>query len=286
MKKSKFIISTIFLIVILISCEDLPPNEYIPDNIVQALLIVDEPIQNITLMRSQPVDKPFIFDSSMVKDAHVVISGDGREFELKYRTREDGSIGYYYPDTNYKVKPQIEYNLKITLKDGKIITGSTITPPRTKWTYLPKDIYQFPLDTIKLTSKDSLAWEKVPGFDFYIVSVNNLDTLNYGKYLVPPSDEKNRRIEKPFLDDYFFRETTFINPILNNKTPIFWNVFKWFGKHELIIYVPDYNFLRWYMQSVTKLEADPLLTSVEGAYGYFGSASLIKHRFFLLKNQP
>jgi hypothetical protein len=52
------------------------------------------------------------------------------------------------------------------------------------------------------------------------------------------------------------------------------------------VYVPDWNFLRWFLQAQTKGEADPLLSSVDGAIGYFGSASSIKFDFFLLKNQP
>jgi hypothetical protein len=286
MKKIILYINLILIVSFINSCEDPVPNDYTPDNIVEAILIVDEPIQNITVMRSQPLDIKFNYDSSMIKDANVVITGDGQDFVLKYRTREDGKIGYYFADTNYKVKPQIEYKLKITLNDGKVITGSTVTPSRTEWSFPPKDFYQFPLDTIKLPATDSIGWKKVPSFEFYLVSIKNLDTLNYGSYLTPATGEMNRRIDNGFRSERFFRETAVINPIPNVRTSVVWNVFKWYGKHELAIYVPDFNLLRWYLQAQTKGEADPLLTSVKGGIGYFGSASIIRHNFFLLKNQP
>lgn len=284
MKKLYLIL--ILISVVLISCEDPMPTDYVEDFIVEGLLIVDEPIQNITVMRTIPITSVLVFDSTMVRDANIKVKGDGQEFLLKYRTREEGGIGYFNPDTNYTVKPGVEYTLEITLPNNKFITGKTVTPQRTSWRYIPGDVIQFPTDTLRLPPGDSISWERVPGFDFYLISISNLDTLNYGQYLEPPTDEPNRRVYRPFGGPNAYREPITIFPIPATQTPIVWNAFRYFGLHEIIVYVPDWNFLRWFLQAQSRGEADPLLTSIEGAIGYFGSASKVSHRFFLLKNQP
>ncbi len=282
----KLILMIIASVLIFTSCEDPSNIGYVEDFVVEALLIVDEPIQNLTIMRSQPISSIFEFDSAMVKDANFKIIGDGNEFELQYRSREDGGVGYFNPDTNYRVKSGIEYKLEITLKNSKVITGKTFTPKRTAWKYWPDENVQFPIDSIQLPSSDSISWEKVPGSEFFILSIKNLDTLNYGTYLNPPTDEPNRRVYRPFGGPNSYQDPITIFPIPSTQTPIVWNAFRYFGKHQISVYVPDWNFLRWYLQAQAKGEADPLLTSVEGAIGYFGSASVIRYDFFLLKNQP
>jgi hypothetical protein len=290
--KMKFLtFFAILLIFALSSCEDSSPTSYVESFIIEGLLIVDEPINGITVMRSQPVTSVFNYDSAMVQDATVKITGDDKEFILQYRPKEQGSIGYYATDSSYLVKPGIEYKLSITLKNGKVITGKTVTPSYTEWVYLPNPNIQFPLDSIKQPASDSISWKKVPGFEFYLISISNLDTLEYGKYLNPPREELNRRVYRPFGGPNAYRErsTMFPIPSGNNQvvqTSVVWNAFRWFGKHEMKVYVPDWNFLRWFLQAQTKGEADPLLSSVDGAIGYFGSASSIKFDFFLLKNQP
>jgi hypothetical protein len=286
MKNIILILISIISIFIISSCEDEAPGAYIPDNVLEALLVVDEPIQNILLIRTQPIFDKFIYDSSLIRNAVVKINGDNREFIVKFRSKEYSLQGYYFEDTTYTVKSGIKYNIDITLNDGTKLTGETMTPPRTEWEKNPKPFLQFPKDSLKLPPTDTIAWKKQNGFDFYIILVKCLDTLNYGKYLIPATDEMNRRIERPFRNDRAYRETATLMPIPNTQTPVVWNTFKWFGLHEVGVFVPDWNFLRWYIQSQTRSQIDPLLTSIKGGYGYFGSASVIRDTSVIIKNQP
>ena len=271
----------------MISCEDDAPGDYKESYIVDALLLVDEPIQGISLIRSQPIFDKYIHDSALVRNANVIIEGDGKTFNLKYRNKEDGLAGYYADDTEYLIKPNTQYTMKMTLPNGDVISGETTTPGRTEWKIKPKDFIQYPIDTLKLPATDTVAWEKVQGNDFYLISVSCLDTLDYGKYLNPPIDELNRRIYRPFGNERRYREFTTISPIANTSSSIVWATFKWFGLHQVKVFVPDFNFLRWYIQVQAKQEMDPLLSSVTGnAYGFFGSASFITDTSVVLKNQP
>lgn len=270
---------------ILVSCEDPIPSDYIPKNMVEATLIVDEPIKDIIIMKTQPVSDSFVYSKSIIHDADVKIISPTKTYQLVCDNERES--GYYYPDTNELINPNTIYKLEIVLKDGTIITGETTTPDRISWIKPLPDTLYYPKDTINLTTPDSLKleWEKVAGIDFYLVDVQCLDTLNYGIYLNPPTNEMNRRITRPWNHDDQFKETSTWSLLPSTKTPVVWLTFKWFGKHKVSVYAPDPNFTRWFLQNVVKGQYDPLLGSIKGAIGDFGSASRVSKQFFLKKNR-
>lgn len=275
----------ILFTIALAGCEDPVPTDYKPQYYVEAVLLVDEPIHDIVLMRSQPVSQKFDYAASLVRNAQVIIKSEGRSFELVIDN--EGEKGYYYNDTSYKVKPNTLYELEVRTTDGAVITGSTTTPGRTSWTILPKDTIQYPKDSLNLPDREKIGWSKVQGINFYSVAVVCKDTLNYGMYLTPPTEERNRRIYKPWLEDQHFREISNWSFIANTETSVVWNVFKWYGLHDVYVYAPDWNFLQWMLQHFMSGTYNDLLTSIKGdGIGVFGSASRIKSEFFLLKNQP
>jgi hypothetical protein len=287
---TKYLLISLLLIFFLISCQDAPPTNYVPQVYVQAYLIVDEPIRNLILMQSQPTNVTFNPDSSLIRDALVRIKEDNiNEYVLSFR--DSGDKGYYLQDSTYLIKPQTNYYLDITLKDGTHITGQTQTPGRFKWNKPLKDTVYYPTDTLKLPAVDSLkfSWEKAPGiFGWYLISVTCLDTLGYGKYLNPVTDENNRRIYKPheeYSADYT-DITRWTGPIPNTETSFVWTVLRWYGSTQVSIYAPDYNMLRWFIQYQRSGFIDERLKSVNGALGVFGSASIIKKNTFIMKNQP
>lgn len=282
MKRLLLFISISFL---LFSCEDKPTSDYIENHIIDALLIVNQPIKNINVIKTQPIFDKYEHANAIVKDATVQIEGDGQIFNLKYVPKDTIQIGSYEYNNEYLVKPNTLYKLKVVLNDGKVITGETITPNIFDWTKPPKNIVQYPKDTMKLPSTDTIAWSKIAGIDYYIIGLICQDTINYGKYLEPPTEELNRRAGFIRGENYY-KEISSYAAIPNHRLPVVWRFFKWYGKHKISIYAPDYNYLRWFLQMISKQSIDPLLSSVEGAYGYFGSASMIQDTFFLMKNQP
>ncbi|HRP03025.1 MAG TPA: hypothetical protein PLE30_10310 [Candidatus Kapabacteria bacterium] len=274
--------------IILTSCEDDAPGAYKESFIVDALLLVDMPIEGINILRTQAIFDKYIHDSTYVKNAIISIEGDGKIFNLQYRSKDEmGVQGYFATDLNYKVKSNTHYSLKVILQNGDVLTGETTTPERTNWIIKANQMLQYPKDTLKLKATDSIAWAKVANNDFYIISVKCLDTLDYGKYLTPSTPELNRRIYFPLGSESRYKDFTSYSPIANTKTSVVWAAFKWYGLQQVKIFVPDYNFLRWFIQAQVKQEMDPLLSSIKGnAYGFFGSASFISDTTFLLKNQP
>lgn len=270
-------------------CEDMPPTTYVPQYVLEGYLIVDDPINNISVTLTQPTTESFNYAGSAIKDAQVdLITGD-RKLHLVYRP--DSSVGtYWYPDSSVVVQPNTRYRIEVRTTDGALITGETVTPGRITWTQEPKDtIYYPPSDTVRPPDSLSLAWTAVPGNEEYLVSIRVLDTVGYGKYLTPPTQEKNVRIDRPFEDqapDY--RDVTRWGYLQGTRTPITWAAFKWYGLHEVSLYAPDQNFLDWFKltQFGQNVQYDSRLGSVQGGVGVFASASVARKRVFVIKKRP
>lgn len=271
------------------SCSDTDLAEYKPETVVEAYLIVNESIENVRVMKTQPLTSRFNFDNYNMKNATVQIIGDGQTFDLQYDN--ENHTGYFYADKEYKVKPNTEYSLNIKMADGTIITGKTMTPEQTKWNKKLPSKMQFPIDSTKQVGKDILSWDKANMASNYYLTVTCMDTLGYGKYLDPPTDELNRRTctiankfgknSKKDFNEYV--TTVFLR---SNSAPVIWSLFRWYGKHSLSVYALDANMKKWMLQNHNQKDLDERLTTINNAIGCFGSASVIRDTVFIIKNQP
>lgn len=274
----------------LLGCEDAPPTDYVQQYYVEAYLIVDEPVDGLKLQRTLPIQDSFKLEKALVKDAIVKIKFEDKEIQLAFRDTGDiDNKAYYFPDTSFKVQPNTTYHLEILTSDGVKITGTTITPQRFEWIEKPPDTLYYPKDSVNFSDGKTarVKWTSVPGTLFYLAMYKCLDTIDYGKYLTPQTEEKNRRTYRPNARSGMdYNEITAWDGVANVEYPIIWMRFKWFGKHRMVIYAPDFNYLRWTLQYFRTQQINPLLSSVSNAVGVFGSASKIEAEFFLMKNQP
>ncbi len=270
------------------SCQDVPPNDYIKRYYVEGYLYVNQPIKGIKVMFTQTVSDSFKYENSFIKDAEVIIKTSDKSYVLNYDFEK--KTGYYLNDTSINVTPSTNYTLEVRLKDGSFLTATTTTPNTTKWVKGLPDLVYYPKDTLKLAAVDSLqlTWERVPGTIVYLISTKCTDTTEYGLYLDPPRDEKNRRIVRPWeRAGQEYNETTRWGFIPNNTTPVVWNTLKWFGKNTLRVYVPDEFFLKYFIQYQRSSAYDPKLTNIKGdGFGIFASAFYLEKEFILIKNQP
>jgi hypothetical protein len=277
---------------IIASCEDPVPNDYIQEKYVEGYLIVGEPIRGIMLRNTQAISEKYNPESGLIKDALVQLTFEGKTITLEYQDGE--TPGYFYPDLDDTVKAETLYELYISTPDGKIITSSTKTPKTFAWIDEPKSQIYYPQDTLALEKVDSLkiSWTPVEGVNNFLVRTKNLDTLNYGKYLTPATDEPNRRcynfLSKNADFDFMYKNVTNWGLIANTETAAVWFAFKWFGRQTIAMFNPDPNMLNWFMNVffTHSTQTDPLLNSIKGGYGVFGSASIIEKEIFLYKNQP
>lgn len=285
--------------VILNSCGDaVITDDYIAQNIISSLLIVNDTVKGVKVFKSQPLNKPYDITGSMIKDASVaLIEQPGNiRIPLTFRIIDSLGNGEYYSADGVKVKRNTTYNLEVKFADGSSASGTTTTPDSVYWERTPSAIAQFPIDTLRQPSTDTLFWNTKSTSQFeYLLSITTLDTLEYGKYLNPPTQEKNRRTSSlinrfanPSTNDYF--EQTNWAFLVNNNTPYVWAVFKWFGKHKIVLYAPDVNMSKWFKLNQfqgNEKNYDPNQGSIKGnAIGVCGSASVTSAEVFVLKNQP
>lgn len=275
----------------LTGCEDAAPTEYVAQPVVEAFLIVGEPIRDIRVTRSQSVTDTFRYRNSAVSDADVKLIAGDRTLQLQYR--ENDRVGeYYLPDTTVLVEPMTDYRLVVTMPDGAIVSGRTRTPVQIEWIDAPKTPLQYPLDTVQLPRPaDSLAlsWTPAPSISEYIISVRSLDTLEYGRYLDPPTDERNRRIGRFWEENApFYDDVARIAFLQESSTPVSWFAFKWFGRQEVSVFASDGPFVNWYKMThfQNPPQYQPLLGNVEGGLGVVASASVVRREVFLVKNAP
>jgi len=284
----------IFATVILIaSCEDPAPKDYFKTTVVEALLIVDAPIENIRITKTLPLYEPYEFANSIISDAKVFIYEVGefnQEFELVFRNSENrNEIGYYFPNKNYTVKRNTTYDLKIILSDGTTVTGTTTTPDSISWVNKIPQFVQYPFDTINRPVNNALfsEWKNEnPHNAFYMISYTCLDTFEYGNLFSPPIFELNRRTYPPRRRELSYRERSYNTFGILPRNPLQWHYFKWFGHHSIKVYLPDKNYQNWLLYFFFTGELDEKANSLKGCAGFFGSAFMLESEFILLKNQP
>ena len=277
----------LLLVALLAGCDGTTSSEYLPQYVVQGVLIVGEPIEEITVSRSQSITDTFRLSASAVRDARVAIEVDGATLDLVYRA--DTALGEYrHPDSTLLVQPEKVYRLRVTLADGTVMTGETLTPKQIAWIHQPSDTVRFPADTVTFPPSDSLRlqWTTIDAAGQYMISLRTLDTLGYGKYLRPPTAEQNRRTPRlfgrpPGSSTNLLRWN--LAPASNFIAP--WTSFRWFGGHEVTVFAPDYNFFNWFR--LTNLQQqrqyNTILGSINNGLGVFGSASVLKKEVFVLK---
>ncbi|MGE5480175.1 MAG: DUF4249 family protein [Chloroflexota bacterium] len=286
----KLTLAIVALVVIgsLQGCGDDAPNDYQPKVYVEGYLIVDQPLEGIKVTYTQSIRDSFELERAMIKDAQVILKINGEPHTLAYQSGEKPGFAL----AGAVVLPETTYELEIRTKAGEVVTGKTLTPERIQWTVEPKANIHYPQDTMKLGPVDSLeiGWTRAKGIDFYLISVECLDTLNYGKYLPAPTNEMNRRCYNFNIngEEEMYRYKTTWGFISNSKSPTVWTAFKWFGPQRVTVYAADYNMCQWFvnMYFTGSTATHEKTNSVTGGVGVFGSAALATKDVFLYKNQP
>lgn len=273
------------------SCEDpIPDDAYVEELVVEGFTIAGRPLTGIRIYRTLSITDTFKLQDAMISDADVIITENGTQVPVHY---VPDSLGGRYEaiDTSYRVKHNSTYQITVNAI-GKTATATATTLAPFDWIAAPKDTMQYPGKARETERFDSLkvSWEGQSGVFIYVIGVECLDTLDYGKYLVPATDESNRRIrdEEPDDDLLIRNERTRYGLAIVANSDIVWRVFKWFGPHRLRIYAGDRAYQEWFQQVGFggRSTYDYRLGNVEGALGVFAGASELNGEFFLKKDQP
>lgn len=273
------------------SCEDpIPDDAYVEELVVEGFAIAGRPLTDIRIFRTLSITDTFSLERAMIRDADVIITENGTQVPVRYVS---DTLGGHYEavDTSYRVKHNSTYQITVNAI-GKTATATATTLAPFDWIAAPKDTMQYPGEARETERFDSLkvSWGGQSGVFIYVIGVECQDTLGYGQYLVPPTQESNRRIrdEEPDDDLLIRNERTRYGLALVANSDIVWRVFKWFGPHRLHIYAGDRAFQEWFQQVGFggRSTYDYRLGNVEGALGVWAGASELTGEFFLKKDQP
>lgn len=280
------------LVLFLFGCQDPVPADYKEEVMLEGLLLVGEPLENIRILRTLPVTDTFSFEKASIPDATIIVRADGVDVPMEYLPDARGGT-YRASDTSYRIKPNVVYSVTVQTRNSQL-TAATRTPVEFAYTAPPRPWLQYPHpDSLLVSVDDSLliSWTPVPNVELYIISITCLDTLGYGHYLEPPTTDSNRRTVRP-NPDFFDQSGTLI---ANERTTLgatrftasqtVWGVFRWYGPHEIRIYAPDEAFKEWIdlVGNGRRSSYDYRQSNVRGGLGVWGSASVVKQRTFLLK---
>jgi len=267
----------------LVGCEDPVPTDYRPEIVLQAFLIVDEPVRDVQLYWSQPMTDSFSYAKASITDAEIWVREGSLEFPLRFV--QDTTGGHYEAvDTTVLIEPGKTYRVEARV-GSQLVAGVTTTPARIAWTKDLPDVLVYPGRENELRPVDSLkvSWTiPAPGTE-YVLRMTCLDTLGYGSYLTPPTDEVNGRIrDEEFIDQASPLGRLPVRLAFVQAPDVFsWAAFKYFGKHELSVFAGDRNFVNWFKQITFTREYTELLNSVSGGIGVVGSASVVHDTVFV-----
>lgn len=271
----------------LVACEDPVPTDYKPEIVLQAFLIVDEPIHDIKIYWTQSMTDTFSMDRASIRDAQIVVRQGAQVYPLQYVA--DTAGGHYVAiDTSYKIQPGTTYTVEARVGD-QLVTGTTTTPVRIQWIKDARDTLQYPGIANELKPVDSLkiSWTSTGAAgQEYVLRMTCIDTVGYGQYLTPPTSDTNRRIrDEEFDDDTPLGKTATRLAFVQAPNVFSWSAFKFFGKHHLTVFAGDRNFMNWFKQITFTRQLNPLLGSVTGGLGVVGSASAVHDEIFVKKDR-
>ena len=311
------LLSPVLLLMLAAGCTpELDPTALVTDDgagtlVVDALLIVDEPLSQIILSRTLPADEPFILESAAVKGATVTVIM-GNEGVLTYS--ESWSLSGAYTPNHYApplVRPATTYQLIVETRQGEMLTAATTTPQRfnvDSWVLLDAE-GESELRTLRTFGEIGLGVYEAPEnqlvyaeglleAQFSGTTAATLGAAGFQLALFSLDPGSDYVIDPPFLDDEDFEALDRVSssPAIiaeNSRVRLPWFGIFFEGRHVYRLLAVDANWFD-YIRSLPQAEvglgfggnagdgfAGPIF-QVEGGIGLFGSAAIDEIGFRVL----
>lgn len=274
--------------------------------VIDAVLIVGEPLPNLRLSRSLAPDEPYTQAVAHEYGATIVIR-DEQGRETPYTEWVSERALYYYPDVSSVpvVQPSTIYDLRVVTERGEVLTAMTLTPqPLTvdRWVAidpatntedrelktfedLGEDVYDAPENQIPYASVIIDAQVDETGTEGFQIALFSLDEDS------PPV------IDPPFFEeeDFLELERTVSSPLIiaeEGGIRLPWFVIYFEGRHKYKVFSVDlnwYDYLRSSRQDGGGFGGnfgdgfETPIFHVDGGIGLFGSASVDSTGFSVLQ---
>jgi hypothetical protein len=286
-----------------------PGSLYGPDAadlvVVDAILVVDRPLPDLFVRLTVNPSEPYSRERAAVKDAAVVVRGDG--VVSRYRSDPDSAGRYLPPDSAPFVLPGTLYELEVSTA-GRIVRASTITPPRLHLA-----------ETVLLDDRTLLPQRRLRPFDAagegaYAAPENQIEyrtgilelrlepmtAVAYQVALFNLEEDSQFLIDEDFLEeddatDFDRQGASPVTSAPDGRIRVPWAAIAFAGRHLVRVYAVDQNWFD-YARSVDNegsgfggLLGDDFerpLFRVEGGIGLFGSAAADSLGFTVLPRAP
>lgn len=277
--------------------------------VVDATLIVGQPLPRIKLTRTQAPDTPFDWVDAAVVGAEVTVTSNGATTVYS----DAGSFpGFYFPTGQIvEVTPSTVYELSITTDEGETLTAATTTPAHFQvdsWLLLDSsgstvlreletfttaggDVYNAPANQIHYT--EGLLDAVVPSGGAAVFEASGYQLALFSLDL-----DSDYVVEPPFFEDEDFQDLSRSgsSPAINGEDGSLrlpWFGIYYEGRHLYKVYALDQN---WYdlVRSIPENDgglgfggnvgdsfARPIF-NINGGIGLFGSASVDSIGFNIL----
>lgn len=274
--------------------------------VVEAALVVSEPLPPVFLSRTLDPSSPFSFSEGLVSGAMVQIAADTTVYAY-----DEVAPGVYLAfGPTVTVEPQTVYELRVVLEDGALVTARTQTPPRfTDIEWVLVDGEGGVLRTLRTFAEVGQGVYEAP--ENRLVHGRGLLEARFTRPDVPGFHVGLRSLD---LDSDFVVDVSFLDeedldqlerngssPILSardGRQALPWGVVFFGGRYLVRFHAVDRN---WYdlVRSLPQLGGggggpfggfggnagdnfDEPLFHIEGGIGLFGSAAVDSVGFFVL----
>jgi len=291
MRKSEVLlryIHTLFVITALItmaSCDTLEPGAYVPEYIVESYQIAGEPLQDVHLSTTGPVDKVYNASEQAVRNADVsvkLLAPDGGVEETYQYSENESEPGLYSPDPDDTVLPLREYRLEVRVSpDVDLIKSTTLVPDTFSVVELSATSVVYLMDQIQIRMTRS----RYPGRQAYLIFRTvaldpRIEQALPNTLYILEQDEETSLDEFIDVASPIFNEDNYdVNPdgTLSIRFP--WIAAWFFGPNRIIANALDdnlYDFIRSHSvqqggSTLSPGEIPNVLTHIEGGRGVFGS---------------
>lgn len=290
-----------------------PDTLFAPDAVgvlvIDAALIVDQPLPRIRLSRTLAPDAPYSAGAAVERDANMVIRTDAAAYVYEYFTLGGGPGGYFPTAVPTPiVVPGTRYELEVTTQAGEVLTAGTTTPGRfaiDAWVLLSSD------GQTSLRTLQTFATEGDAVFDHPDNQLAYAEGLLDGRYsgagaatygaegfqlaIFSLDRDSALVIDPPFLteEDLATLPRSGASPALNGEDGFLrlpWFSIYFEGRHLYKVFAVDRN---WFdlVRSIPEGGfgpggnlgdgIDPPIFHVNGGIGLFGSASVDSTGFFI-----
>jgi hypothetical protein len=248
-------LSFLLMIILLWGCTEDSP--FIPDNklvVVQAYLYADEPVSDIRLTTTLPIDAD-TGKAPPINNADVTLIKDGQRFLL---SASPGDSGYYhYEGSDLTVNADDIFNIEVNYED-EIISAETTVPEAPVGMALSDTILSIPnyYRPIEMTKEITLSWSN-ENEQLYFVVIENIDENPDEILTFMPSRGGKKMISLPTNRDYYtinFRSVSYR------------------GKHRVKLYRINQEYADLYLsRQQDSRDLNEPLTNIQNGLGIFSA---------------